>query len=135
MEVIADDVLVYGSGAMKKEARISHDERLVKLLQRAREVSLKFNKDKLRLHHLTELVYIGHHISVSGLRPDPAKVTTVKNMPEPTSPQAVCRFLGMSNYLARFMPRLSTTSEPLQCLTGGNAEFQWTEAQSLISGT
>ena len=44
VEVIADDVLVYGSGAMKKEARISHDERLVKLLQRAREVSLKFNK-------------------------------------------------------------------------------------------
>ena len=85
VEVIADDVLVYGSGATEREARISHDERLVKLLQRAREVALKFNKDKLSLH-LPQLVYIGHHISVNGLRPDPAKVTAVKHMPEPTSP-------------------------------------------------
>lgn len=77
VEVVADDVLVCGSGATEKEAR-SHDDRLVKLLQRAREVRLKFNKDKLRLH-LSELVYIGHHISIRGLRPDPAKVTAVKN--------------------------------------------------------
>ncbi|KAL5510749.1 hypothetical protein EMCRGX_G006350 [Ephydatia muelleri] len=37
VEVVADDVLVYGSGTIEKEARISHDERLAKLLQRARE--------------------------------------------------------------------------------------------------
>ena len=53
VEVVADDVLVYGSGTMEKEARISHDERLAELLKRAREVRLKFNKDKLHLH-LTE---------------------------------------------------------------------------------
>ena len=130
VEVVADDVLVYGSGTTEKEATISHDERLVKLLQRAREVRLKFNKDKLRLY-LTELVYIGHHISVNGLSPDPAKVTAVKNMPEPTSPQAMHHFLGMCNYLARFIHRLSATSEPLRRLTEGNAEFRWTEAEKL----
>ncbi|KAL5517497.1 hypothetical protein EMCRGX_G003052 [Ephydatia muelleri] len=130
VEVVADDVLVYGSGTTEKEATISHDERLVKLLQRAREVRLKFNKDKLRLY-LTELVYIGHHISVNGLSPDPAKVTAVKNMPEPTSPQAMRHFLGMCNYLAWFIHRLSATSEPLRRLTEGNAEFRWTEAEKL----
>ena len=110
-------------GQQKKKARISHGERLVKLLQRVREVRLKFNKDKLCLH-LMELVYIRHHISISGLRPDAAKVTVIKNMPEPTSPPAVRRFLGMYIYLAWFMPQLSTTSEPLRHLTEGSAEFQ-----------
>ena len=89
VEVVADDVLVDGSGTTEKEARISHDDRLVKLLQRARAVRLKFNKDKLCLH-LTELVYIEHHISVNGLRPDPAKVTAVKNICLSPPPHKLC---------------------------------------------
>ena len=78
-----------------------------------------------------ELIYIGHHISLNGLRQDPAKVTAVKNMPEPTSTHAVRHFLGMCNYLAQFMPRLSATctSQSLRRLTEGNAEFRWTEAE------
>ena len=43
MEVVADDVLVYGSGATEKEARISYDKRLVKLLQRPRLCPLLVN--------------------------------------------------------------------------------------------
>ena len=68
-------------GQRKKRLEYSHDERLVKLLQRAREVRLKFNKDKLHLH-LTELVYIGYHIFVNGLRPDPDKGTAITQTPD-----------------------------------------------------
>ena len=37
-------------------ARHDHNQKLFKLLQRAQEVNLKFNKDKMRLHQ-TELLF------------------------------------------------------------------------------
>lgn len=72
---------------------------------------------------------MGHLISASGIRPDPVKVAAVRNMPEPKSQAEVRRFLGMCNYLARFMPHLSSVSEPLRRLTDEGAEFSWTGVQ------
>ena len=43
--VVADDILVFGTGNTEEVARLSHDARLIKLLKRAREVNLKFNKE------------------------------------------------------------------------------------------
>ena len=77
--VVADDTLVFGVGETEAMARRDHDQKLFKLLQRAREVNLKFNKDKMRLHQ-TELLYIGHQISAEGVKPDVAKVKAVKGM-------------------------------------------------------
>ena len=104
--VVADDILVFGKGKTEEEAREDHDKALLQLLHKARDQNLKFNKDKMRLH-LSELIYIGHRVSVQGVRPDPAKVSTVKNMAVPTSASDVRRFLGMCNYLARFIPLLT----------------------------
>ena len=118
--VVADDTLVYGMGKTDATARQDHDQKLLKLLQRAREVNLKFNKDKMRLHQ-TELLYIGHQISAQGVKPDTAKVTAVKNMPIPKTVQDVRRFLGMANYLSRSIPNLSQVAEPLRHLTERDA--------------
>ena len=48
VEVIADDILCYGSEKSMEEALADHDRNLVNLLKRARSVNLKFNKNKLR---------------------------------------------------------------------------------------
>ena len=89
--MVTYDILVLGTGNMEEEARLSHDARLIKVLEHAREVNLKFNKEKLHLY-LTELAYIGHHLSKDGIKPDPHKVTAVRNMPHPRTSQEVCRF-------------------------------------------
>ena len=47
--VIADDILVYGSGSTEEEYRQDHDANLKRLLQRGREANLELNKHKLRL--------------------------------------------------------------------------------------
>ena len=49
VEVIADDILVYGKGSTKEEYVKDHDNNLTKLLERARAVNLKLNKKKLKL--------------------------------------------------------------------------------------
>ena len=43
VEVIADDILCYGCGETMGQALIDHDANLLKLLERARKVNLKFN--------------------------------------------------------------------------------------------
>ena len=86
--VVADDTLVFGVG----ETDTTTIRKLFKLLQRAQEVNLKFNKDKMRLHQ-TELLYIGHEISAEGVKPDVAKVKAVKDMPVPKTVQEVRCFL------------------------------------------
>ena len=125
VSVVADDILVFGCKDSDEVDRRDHDVKLVKLLvDRAREKQLKFNSNKLRLH-MTELQYIGHRLTTQGVKPDPAKVSAIREMAEPTSLQEVRRFLGMANYLFRFLPSLSQISEPLQKLTEKEAEFHW----------
>ena len=71
-EAIIDDILVYGCGDTTEEAIIDHDRKLRELLERARSVSLKFNKDKLKLRQ-SEVKYMGQILTADGMRPDPRK--------------------------------------------------------------
>ena len=73
MEVIADDFLVYGWDETYEAALHDHGEKSKALLQRAREVNLKFNKDKLQLR-LRKILYVGHLFTLDGLKPDPCKL-------------------------------------------------------------
>ncbi|UYV78262.1 K02A2.6-like, partial [Cordylochernes scorpioides] len=82
VEVIADDILVFGKGNTTEDAIRDHNIKLEQLLKRARERNLKFNKDKIRLcsNHVN---YMGHILSDEGLRPDPGKVEAIKAMSRP----------------------------------------------------
>ena len=74
---------------------------------------------------------MGHLLASSGLKPDPEKVHAVKEMPVPggvtrgEKVNAVQRFLGFVNYLAKFLPKLSDACEPLRRLTDKNIIWHW----------
>ena len=116
VKVITDDILVVGYGATDAEAQIDHDRNVARLLERGRQVNLKLNKTKVKLRK-TEVKFMGHLISNEGLKPDPDKVTAIKNMPKPTSSSKVQTLLGFVNYLSKFLPKLSDVSAPLRELT------------------
>ena len=84
VKVIRDDILVVGYGETDSEALINHDQNVIQLLERARQVNLKLNKSKVKLRQ-AEVKFMGHVISKDGLKPDPDKVTAIKNMPKPES--------------------------------------------------
>ncbi|CAB4034914.1 Hypothetical predicted protein, partial [Paramuricea clavata] len=73
VEVIADDILVYGLGDTEEQAVENHDHCLEAVLERARQRGLKLNKQKLKLRR-TEVSYMGHLLTSKGLRPDPRKI-------------------------------------------------------------
>ena len=47
LEVIADDILMFGCGDREEECQKDHDENLKQLLQQAQEIKLKLDKKKL----------------------------------------------------------------------------------------
>ena len=114
--VIADNILVYGSGSTEEEYRQDHDANLKRFLQRAREANLKLNKHKLRLR-LKEVAFMGHRLTAQGVCPDPAKVKVIMDMPRPEDKKGVERLLGCITYLSRFLPKLAEVVSPLRKLT------------------
>ena len=124
VKVIRDAILAVGYGATDAEAQIDHYRNVAHLLERARQVNLKLNKSKVKLRK-TEVNFMGHVIFKEGPKPDPDKVTAVKNMPKPTSNSEVQTLLGFVNYLSKFLPKLSDVCAPLRELTTSPAKFTW----------
>jgi hypothetical protein len=65
-EIIMVDVIVTGD-------KTTHDERLTKFLERASTQGLKLNREKCKIR-LREVPYVGHFLTVEGLKMDPRKV-------------------------------------------------------------
>lgn len=124
VKVIIDDILVVGYGETESEALLDHDQNVVRLLERAKQVNLKLNKSKVKLRQ-AEVKFMGHVISKDGLKPDPDKVTAIKNMPKLTSKPEVLTLLGFVNYPSKFLPKLSDVSAPLRELTTNQSKFTW----------
>ena len=75
-----------------------------------------------------EVRYLGHLVNGDGIRPLPARVADLRNLPAPDSRLSVQRFLGMVNYYRRFVPQMATLLAPLNALTGGKTKsFTWSK--------
>jgi hypothetical protein len=70
---------------------------------------------------------MGHFLTSEGLKPYPAKVEAILEMPSPTDVKGVKLFLGMVNYLAKFLPLLSDITQPLRKLEDKDVERCWLE--------
>lgn len=78
---------------------------------------------------MTEVSYVGHILTADGLKPDKEKVRAIQNMPEPVDKAALMRFLGLLQYLAKFVPNMSDISAPLRKLLEGNIAWHWESEQ------
>ena len=119
---IVDDILIFG------KTRDEHDQNLRSVLQRALDRGIRLNEDKLEVG-LTEIGYFGHLLSHDGLRPDPAKISAIKDMPPPENRSELETWLGMVNYLSRFAPNLAEATCSLRELLSNSVEFYWGKPQ------
>ncbi|XP_056122564.1 NACHT, LRR and PYD domains-containing protein 12-like [Rhinichthys klamathensis goyatoka] len=78
---------------------------------------------------MTEIKYIGHTLSAQGVKPDEGKVRAVTEIPPPQSKPELQRFLGVEQYLAKFIPNMSDISAPLRKLLEKETEWHWEDAQ------
>ena len=84
-------------------------------MNKIRSSVLKLNLSKC-LFGVRELKFLGELVSEQGIKPDPQKVSAIKEMPPPTSKQDLKRFMGMIAYLSKFIVNLSETTAPLRKL-------------------
>ena len=126
IEVIADDFLIYGCGNTTKEAIIDHDIKLITFLNVCQQKNIHLNIDKFKLRE-TSVTYIGHTLSGEGVQPGQDKLKSILQMPTQKDPTEIKRFLGMVQYLDKFIDRLSARTVHLRKLLHKDIPWNWTE--------
>ena len=102
-----DDIIAWG------KTKAEHYSRLRNVLRRIRNSELKLNKEKY-MFNVSELTYLGHILTSEGVKPDHKKKRAITNMQFPQSKNNLRTFLGMVNYLGKFVPNLSYITAPLR---------------------
>ena len=97
VSTFADDIIIWGS------TREQHEKNLRAVLTRIEGKNLKLNKDKCELF-CSELTFIGDRVGADGVKMDPEKIKVVKDMQEPKNKKELQQFLGMVNYLVKWIP-------------------------------
>lgn len=123
---IVDDILIYGVEDTEEQANADHDQKLVKLLERCQSHGIALNPDKLKLRNKS-VTFMGHVLTNEGIKIDPDKAKAIRDMPKPADIEGVQRLNGFVNYLAKFLPRLADSMEPIRRLTRKNESWNWTE--------
>ena len=113
---LIDDVIVYGKN--KQE----HNENLKKLMETAQTTGLTFNSSKCAVNQ-EQIKFFGAILDKDGIHPDPKKVEEIKALPSPTGTTELQKILGIINYMAPFIPRLSDLTAGLRDLLKKDKEF------------
>jgi transposase InsO family protein len=115
-----DDVLVWG------ETKEEHDQRLKEVLQRFEASGFVFNPSKCEFGK-KEVMFLGHLVDGTRVRPDPHKISAVKKFPIPQCVEDVRRLLGVATYISKFIPRFSAKTAVLRRLLRADMAFEWTQ--------
>lgn len=129
VQVIFDDIIV--AGTTEEE----HDCALRALFKRAQDLNIRFNPSKFQ-YKVDEVKYMGHIMSAQGLKVDGDRVKAILEMPSPTNVTELKRFMGVLNYVSKFIPNLSSLSTPLRMLLRRDVPWEWNhehaKAETLI---
>ncbi|XP_055590264.1 uncharacterized protein K02A2.6-like [Uranotaenia lowii] len=118
VKVFIDDMLVYGRD------REEHDRALVMVLKRLKEYGITINKRKCEFGR-SQVTFMGHRLDGNGISPSEEKVDSIRRFRCPENVEEVRSFLGLANYLGKFIPNLSTLTAPLRELLHKNVRFKW----------
>ena len=105
-----DDVLIF---SRTYEEHVQHVKKVLKKLQEA-ELPIKLSKCEFHKH---QVKFLGYVVSSEGLGPDPDKIKSVQDWPEPSNVKDVQGFVGLANFYRRFIEGFSKVAAPLTALT------------------
>ncbi|UYV82470.1 K02A2.6-like [Cordylochernes scorpioides] len=113
---------VYGSSLEE------HNERVRQVLKKIQEEGMTLNPEKCQFGVKT-VKFLGHTLSSEGLFIDEEKLDAITKMEAPRSTKELKSFLGMVNYLGKFIPNLADKLQPLNSLLSTKNEWVWDEPQ------
>lgn len=119
---IADDIIIHGKDDQE------HDARMLKFIERCKKEGVKLNKEKLE-QKVTSLTFMGHKITKDGLEVDQEKVKAIENFPAPTNVSQLRSFLGLTNFVSKFINNSAEIIHPLHNLLRKNVSWNWSSSQ------
>ena len=114
-----DDIIIFSKTV---EEHLDHIKQVFKKL-RSTHLSMKLSK----CHFFTkEIQYLGHILSMKGIKPLPPKTQAIQNMHPPKMPKQVHAILGLVGYYRKFIKNFAKIAKPLTLLSHQLAKFEWT---------
>lgn len=123
-----DDILVFG------DSETQHDMRLQKVLEILKESGMLLNEEKC-IYKVQAVNFLGHELTPNGVRPLSKYIDSITNFRVPATIEELQSFLGLTNYLNKWIPNFATKTEPLKELLrkklGKNTDISpyWLSAQ------
>lgn len=114
-----DDVLIYG--ATKEE----HDANLKEVLKRLEDHNVSINQNKCLISQ-KEVPFLGFHLSAAGWSVEDEKIRAIQNFRKPEIQDEARSFLGLINYIDRFIPHRADKTWQLRELARAD-QFYWSE--------
>ena len=116
--VFVDDILIYSQSGWEHEYYL----RIILQLLRDHQLYAKFIKCE---SWLTEVRFLGHMVSASGVLVDLEKVEAVMSWEMPKSVFEIRSFLGLTGYYRRYIEDFSRIVAPMTRLTRKEVKFDW----------
>jgi hypothetical protein len=91
---------------------------------RCRKFGISINPSKF-IFNITKGNLLEHIISDSGIRIDPESITSILNLPAPTSKKEVQYFMGVINFVRRFILDFAVMVNPIHNILSKNRSFSW----------
>ena len=119
--VYADDILLHSN------CFTSHCLHLQMVFDRLRNANLRLHPAKCAFA-VESIKYLGHILTPTGIKVNPAKIDIIRNYPVPTNVSKLRSFLGLINFYRRFVRDNAKITHPLYELLGKDVPYLWTQA-------
>ena len=114
-----DDIIIFSKTPQEHLLHI----RMV--FEKLKSANLSMKKSKCSFFS-KEILYLGHILSATGIRPLPAKTHTIQYMQPQTTTKHIRAFLGLVGYYRKFIKGFAKIAKPLTLLTRQQVKFEWT---------
>lgn len=104
--VYLDDILIFSSSLEEHVININ------KIFNALRKANLKIQIDKCNFFY-KETEYLGHVLTPNGMKPNPNKLETIKNLKLPESSKQIKSFLGVTGYYRKFVKDYAKVAKPM----------------------
>lgn len=104
-----DDIIVYGKDEREHEARLNN------VLEVLKNYNVVLNREKC-IFNARVVQFLGHQLSAEGVKPLDSYIKSVETFREPKTIEEVQSFLGLLNYVNKWIPNFSTLTEPIRKL-------------------
>lgn len=104
-----DDIVVFGCDENEHDARLKH------VLKVLKDNNVLLNENKCIFKAKT-IQFLGHELSSSGIKPLDKYIKAIETFRAPETIEEIQSFLGLVNFVGKWIPNLATLTEPIRKL-------------------